>query len=86
MTIVTSNRFDKAVNKLPPKVVAMLKMRVQLFMINPFSVELNNHQLHGYLRNYKSINITGDYRLIYEQYDDDTVRFINIGRHRELYR
>ncbi|PIR57292.1 MAG: type II toxin-antitoxin system YafQ family toxin [Parcubacteria group bacterium CG10_big_fil_rev_8_21_14_0_10_41_35] len=50
--------------------------------MSPFA---NNHALSGDRQPYRSINITGDYRLIYEQYDEDTVRLIDIDTHSNLY-
>ena len=85
MLVISSRNFDKAVLRLPAKVKAALKDRLALFMDDPFNAVLNNHGLHGSLRHYRSINITGDYRLIYEEYDDATVRLIDIGRHSAMY-
>ena len=50
-----------------------------------FATILNNHSLHGSKKSYRSINITGDYRLIYELYDIDTARLIDIDTHSNLY-
>lgn len=63
----------------------MLAEKLEIFMEDQFAVILNNHALQGSLRPYRSINITGDYRLIYDQYDIDTVRLIDIDTHSNLY-
>lgn len=85
MFIISSKNFEKEVAKLPAKIVDNLKNRLALFKLDPFNEIFNNHKLKGSLQNFRSINITGDYRLFYEQYDENTVRLIRIGTHSELY-
>jgi len=85
MIVVSSRQFDKAVARLPSKIKNSLKERLEVFMVNPYADILNNHQLHGSLKHYRSINITGDYRLIYEEYDDHIIRLIDIGTHSRIY-
>jgi addiction module RelE/StbE family toxin len=46
---------------------------------------LHNHKLNGERRHQRSINITGDYRLIFEVVDKNTVRLIDIDTHANLY-
>lgn len=85
MIIIRTKYFSKTVTKLPSSVKRALADRLQLFMNDPFSVILNNHALQGDRQPYRSINITGDYRLIYEQYDEETIRVIDIDTHSNLY-
>lgn len=85
MFALSSSHFKKTAKKLPPKVRAALRERLELFMEQPFDPILNNHPLRGSMRSYRSINITGNYRLIYESYDGETVRLIDIATHSELY-
>lgn len=85
MLIITSHNFDKEVAKLPLKIRESLRERLELFRVNPFAELLNNHQLHGSLRHYRSLNISGNYRLFYEVLDDDIIRLMRIGTHSELY-
>ncbi|MDE1975028.1 MAG: type II toxin-antitoxin system mRNA interferase toxin, RelE/StbE family [Patescibacteria group bacterium] len=85
MLVVSSRNFSKAAARLPSKVKAVLKNRLEMFMSDPYASVLNNHRLHGSMRHYRSINITGDYRLIYEEYDDVTIRLIDIGTHGRIY-
>ena len=58
-------------------------MKLVVFIEDPLRFVPNNHQLHGE-RNTTSINITGDYRLLYEQYNEDTVRIVDIDTHSNL--
>lgn len=85
MMFVRTRQFEKKVAKIPQGVRRALVERLRLFAYDQFNVLLNNHALHGPLRMYRSINITGDYRLIYEQCDEKTVRFIDIDTHSNLY-
>lgn len=83
-TIVFSSRFEKQAEKIPRKVYGAFRKRLVLFTQTPFHSLLENHPLRGEYVGKRSINITGDYRAIFED-RDDTVTFIAIGRHRDLY-
>jgi len=85
MVVLTSKNFEKAVKKLPKKIKYALKKRLCIFISNPFDPILNNHHLQGSLRHYRSINITSDHRLIYEEYRKDVIRLIDIDTHSNLY-
>lgn len=85
MLIIPSHNFKKEAVKLPSKIFESLGERLELFKMNPFAEILNNHKLHGTLRHFRSINITSDYRLHYEELDDDVVRLMRVGTHSELY-
>ena len=85
MIVVRTKYFSKAAVKLPASVKRALVERLQLFIEDPFNIILNNHALSGDRQPYRSINITGDYRLVYEQYDANTVRLIDIDTHSNLY-
>ena len=60
--------------------------RLALFRINSFDPLLNNHGLTGKYKGCRSINITGDFRGIYEIIDNDTVRFVDVDTHSNLYK
>ncbi len=77
--------FKKDLKKLSKKSQERFFERLDVFVANPFHPVLNNHQLHGKLKSRRSINITGDIRAIYEQIDNNTVVFLIIAKHSELY-
>ncbi|MCR4328555.1 MAG: type II toxin-antitoxin system mRNA interferase toxin, RelE/StbE family [Patescibacteria group bacterium] len=85
MIFSPSNQFKKKAEKLPKKIQQALVDHLRLFSSDPFNVLLNNHLIHGSMRSYRSINVTGDWRLIYEQYDEHTMRLIDIDTHSKLY-
>jgi len=85
MKIILSKKFEKQVAKLPVSIKKILANKLCIFTEDRFSIILNNHPLQGSWRGYRSINITGDYRLIFEPYDVDIVRLIDIDTHHNLY-
>lgn len=85
MKIIPSKKFEKKVAKLSISLKKALSIKLRIFVSDPFSTILNNHPLQGSMRGYRSINITGDYRVIFEQYDVDIVRLIDVDTHHNLY-
>ena len=85
MQIILSRGFKKKYKKLKPSEQRRFGERRDLFLDDPFHPLLNNHVLQGEYSDYRSINIAGDLRVHYEQIDDNTVIFITIGTHHELY-
>lgn len=85
MKLNFSRRFEKQRAKLIKSVKNKLGERLRLFMETPFHPLLDNHPLHGMYVGCQSINITGDYRAIFYHEAADTVRFIAIGTHHELF-
>jgi len=85
MLIITSKNFDKKFKKLSRKVQLHAKNRIALFISNQFDVRLNNHLLHSEKKLLRSINITGDLRLVYEEIDEDVARFLDLDTHSNLY-
>ena len=85
MIVITSKNFDKKFKKLSKKIQQQAKVRISIFIDNPFDPRLNNHVLHGDKILIRSINITGDLRLLYEDTSNKVVRFLDIDTHSNLY-
>jgi len=85
MQIISHRDFEKAVKKLTKPQQRRLKERLRLFASDPFDSVLNNHALKGKHKGYRSINITGDIRALYEPLKEDASLFVAIGTHSELY-
>ena len=85
MEIRYHKRFLKAFPSLPPKIQNKFYKRLELFQIKPFHPLLNNHSVDSAYPNWRSINITGDVRALYEMLDQNTAVFMKIGTHSELY-
>ena len=61
-----SRKFEKEYQKAPPFIKVAFKERLSLFANNPFEPILHNHSLTGEYSGCRSINITGDWRAIFE--------------------
>ena len=84
MTIDYHNDFIKTFKKLPLKVKNQFKERQLLFEKDQFNPTLNNHALKGKYQGYRSINIAGDLRAIFQK-ENQNIIFVKIGSHSKLY-
>ena len=80
-----SPQFRKRYAKLPKKVQARVDSRLLLFVKEPLHPLLKNHKLHGEYDDYRSINASGDLRIIYKTTKGGTVLLFALGTHHELY-
>ena len=85
MKIVLHKDTEKKLKKLPRTIQEAYKRRRDFFLVDSFASVLNNHPLHGEYAGFWSINITGDYRVIYDLVEFDLAHFVMIGTHAELY-
>jgi addiction module RelE/StbE family toxin len=85
MKIILSKNFLKKYNRLRVNEKQKFKKRRNIFRKDQFNPILNNHSLHGEYSGYRSINITGDLRVLYEQLNKDTVQFVIMDTHSNLY-
>jgi len=86
MTIKYHRQFLKQIHKLPQPIQRKLAQRLQLFTDNPTDRTLRVHELRGRYEGYLSIDVTGDVRAIYHPLDRDSVEFVRVGTHSQLYR
>ena len=86
MQIEYSKTFIKKLKKCPVNVKNNFKKRLEIFIDDQYNSILNNHPLIGALKSYRSINITGDWRAIFEEINDGKIiYFVAIGTHSQLY-
>ena len=85
MIVGYKNSFEKKTRRLPAGIRKSFATRLRLFIESPYHPILNNHALAGDRRGYRSINITGDWRAIYEPTSVDTAIFVDIDTHHNLY-
>jgi addiction module RelE/StbE family toxin len=81
--------FLKQFRKAPIDIQKTYGTRIALFASNPSHPLLRTHKLIGEYEGCKSINITGDWRAIYEEYTDvfePYVVFLFLGTHSQLYK
>ena len=86
MIILFHKDFEKRYTKLRVNEKEKFKERRDIFLQNPFHQALNNHVLKGKYSGFRSINITGDLRVLYKLLDKDTVIFATIDTHSNLYK
>jgi addiction module RelE/StbE family toxin len=84
MIIVFHSAFKKKLRKLDPKIKKAFKERSQILKMNKFDSVLNNHSVEKKYPGCRSINITGDFRLVFKDLKDIVI-FLKIGTHSELY-
>ena len=88
MNVVYDKLFFDKLKKVDVRIQKSVKEKMLLFSKDPNSPQLNNHPLRDKYKGYRSIDITNDYRAIYQEtkIGDNTVAyFIALGTHKELY-
>lgn len=85
MKIRYHGRFLKNFHNLPGNIREKFFERLNLFEREPFHPLLNNHSVDAAYPNWRSINITGDYRGLYEVQEEGLIVFMKIGTHSQLY-
>lgn len=84
MKILLHKDFEKYYKKLRISEKKKFKERRNLFLQDEFNPVLNNHSLKGKYLGYRSINITGDLRVIFKKNDNIAI-FIALDSHSNLY-
>ena len=84
MRVFYKNKFDKKFIKLNPKIQDKFYERLEIFITDKFNPILDNHKVDKRFPGCRSINVTGDYRAIFED-KGAIITFVNIGTHSELY-
>ena len=82
--------FIKKLKSLDVRIRRAFEKKLAIFIKNPLDPQLNNHQLREEYSGLRSIDITSNYRAIYEEILEEGVGrvayFMLIGSHQELYR
>ena len=84
MKYILRQKFSKHLFKLPVKIQKAFWGRIEIFQRDIHHPLLNIHKLDGEYLGFFSINITGDYRAIFEV-EQGIGFFYKIGTHDELY-
>lgn len=87
MIVKHHRQFKKNFKKrILPKseLVKKFQKRIKLFLKNPNSKILKNHQLKGKKRSYWSFSITRDIRIIYKV-EKKIIKLYDIGTHNQVY-
>ena len=78
----------KKLKKLDVRIRNRFREKILLFSKNPNDPMLNNHTLKREYQGLRSIDITNDYRAVYEELtvgEDIVAYFSLLGTHKELY-
>ncbi len=84
MKVSYTKNFMKQSKKLSPGIRQKLIQRISSFSANPLNSQVRDHPLKGKYKQYRSIDVTGDYRALYLLREDEAV-FDIVGAHSQLY-
>ncbi len=83
-------RFQKSFNKQFVKLSKIQKQHtkdtIELFSSDPHDKSLRNHPLKDKWLGYRSVSADDDLRLHYKELSDNTILFVAVGSHDELYK
>ncbi len=85
MRVFLHSQFKKRFKKIPPRIQRSFYERLHIFLNDRQDPRLNDHPVDAAYPGCRSINITGDYRMIYE-IREEVIIIRLIGMHAELYR
>ena len=85
MRVTFHKKFTKKYYACEKKIRLQFKEQLARFKDDPFDARLNNHRLHGRLKDFYSINATGDFRAVYRVIDAETIEFVLFDTHGNLY-
>lgn len=78
--------FAKSYKRLYPKLKVKVDVIVGKFRNNPRDISLKNHALKGGMSGRRAISVTGDMRIIFEEYDNYVlVIMLDVGTHNQIY-
>ncbi len=86
MQIEYSKKFKKQLKKAPKKIQIQFIDRLSIFMEDEHAPILKNHKLSGGMENLRSINITADWRALYNDSVKNRPLFVLLGTHSQLYK
>ena len=86
MKVLFHRSFKKRHKKVPIKIHHQFNGRLFIFKKELFNPILNNHPLSGDRDGQWTININGDWRAVYIFQDKETVIFIDLDTHGNLYK
>ena len=85
MYFVYSKKFRKMFEKCPSSIQGKCLERLLVLQENRHDSLLRSHKLTGKYIGFQSINITGDWRVVYKENGDEIV-LSTIGTHSQLYK
>jgi addiction module RelE/StbE family toxin len=86
MNIDFTKSFNKQFEKLPAKKQKRTQSAIALFIKDDSTLSLRNHTLKGKWVDYRSISAGGDLRLHFKVIGTNTILFVAVGTHSQLYK
>ncbi len=89
MKVFFDPEFYRQYKKANVRIQHRVDQRLRLFRKNPMDPKLNNHLLRESYQDYRSIDITVDYRAHYKELsreEEVVAYFVVLGTHNELYK
>jgi len=88
MTVKYSLLFLQTLKKADVRIRKNFKEKILIFSKNPNDLQLDNHLLKEPYQGLRSIDITADWRAIYEEKsegEEAVAYFVILGTHKQLY-
>lgn len=88
MKLLKHKKFIKSYLLLTSWLQEKADSAIKLFIQNPFDINLRNHALMGKMKWLRSIDVTGDIRIIFRELSEGTyeiVELVVIGTHNQIY-
>lgn len=85
MYVYHTTMFKKMYNRLDKRIQKKADERLMLFVTNSLHTILNNHPLTDEWAGCRSINVTGDFRIVYRERGENIFSLEAIGTHNQLY-
>jgi len=86
MILKFHKNFEKSYNKLNSKLQIKVDNAICVFMRNPHDPVLKNHGLKGRLQGKRAFWVTGDVRIVFEEFDNYiSVVMLDVGTHNQVY-
>jgi addiction module RelE/StbE family toxin len=87
MIIKYHKRFEKQLKKITEKDKKRVIETVERFILKSHDASLRNHALKGVLAGKRSISVSSDIRIIFEEYENYTlVIFLDLGNYGRVYK
>ena len=78
-------KFKKKFRSVSPVIRAATDFKLRILCKNPYDPILNNHALQGDRQHLRTINITGDIRLVFQVVSKEVYFIVDIDNHNNLY-
>lgn len=86
MRIIPHKAFIKSLARLSPKMRDKTEAAVLKFRDNPFDSTLRNHPLKGSMFGKRAFSVSGDLRIIFQEFEHYTlVLMLDVGSHNQIY-